>query len=195
MRPKPSRRPARCAITGVDVVTVPDGPRSGARLSALSLAVLMSQQRGIETLLQYSCRDRNLLGIQSDLLGAHALGLRNILGITGDARSLGDIPDATAVFDVDSIGLTNVVNRLNHGLDIGGQSIGAPTRFHTGVMANPSRDLDQELKRLEYKVEAGAEFVVTRPIFDAPGLRAVPPARRGLQDPDHRRDSGRSTAP
>jgi methionine synthase I (cobalamin-dependent)/5,10-methylenetetrahydrofolate reductase len=159
---------AACALRDhqVDVVAVPDGPRSGARLSALSLAVLMSQQHGIETLLQYSCRDRNLLGIQSDLLGAHALGLRNILGITGDARSLGDIPDATAVFDVDSIGLTNVVNRLNHGLDIGGQSIGAPTRFHTGVMANPSRDLDQELKRLEYKVEAGAEFVVTRPIFD-----------------------------
>ncbi len=160
---------AACALRDhqVDVVAVPDGPRSGARLSALSLAVLMSQQHGIETLLQYSCRDRNLLGIQSDLLGAHALGLRNILGITGDARSLGDIPDATAVFDVDSIGLTNVVNRLNHGLDIGGQSIGAPTRFHTGVMANPSRDLDQELKRLEYKVEAGAEFVITRPIFDA----------------------------
>jgi homocysteine S-methyltransferase len=159
---------AACALRdrGVDVVTVPDGPRSGARLSALSLAVLMSQQHGIETLLQYSCRDRNLLGIQSDLLGAHALGLRNLLGITGDARSLGDIPDATAVFDVDSIGLTNVVNRLNHGLDIGGQAIGAPTRFHAGVMANPSRDLDQELKRLDYKIEAGAEFVVTRPIFD-----------------------------
>jgi homocysteine S-methyltransferase len=151
---------------GVDVVTVPDGPRSGARLSALSLAVLISQG-GIETLLQYSCRDRNLLGIQSDLLGAHALGLRNILGITGDVRSLGDIPDATAVFDVDSIGLTNVITRLNHGLDIGGQPIGPPTRFLTGVMANPSRDLDQELKRLAYKVEAGAEFIVTRPVFDA----------------------------
>jgi methionine synthase / methylenetetrahydrofolate reductase(NADPH) len=151
---------------GVDVVTIPDGPRSGARLSALALAVLVSQQSGIDTLLQYSCRDRNLLGIQSDLLGAHALGLRNLLGITGDARSLGDIPDATAVFDVDSIGLTNVINRLNHGLDIAGQSIGPPTRFHAGVMANPSRDLEQELKRLEYKVEAGAEFVVTRPVFD-----------------------------
>jgi homocysteine S-methyltransferase len=163
---------AACGLRdrGVDVVTVPDGPRSGARLSALSLAVLMSQRHGIETLLQYSCRDRNLLGIQSDLLGAHALGLRNLLGITGDARSLGDIPDATAVFDVDSIGLTNVVNRLNHGLDIGAQSIGAPTQFHAGVMANPARDLDQELRRLEYKVEAGAEFVVTRPIFDVPAF-------------------------
>jgi methionine synthase I (cobalamin-dependent)/5,10-methylenetetrahydrofolate reductase len=157
----------RLGQRGVDVVTIPDGPRSGARLSALSLAVLIAQRGGVETLLQYSCRDRNLLGIQSDLLGAHALGLRNILGITGDVRSLGDIPDATAVFDVDSIGLTNVITRLNHGLDIGGQPIGPPTRFHAGVMANPSRDLDQELKRLAYKVEAGAEFVVTRPVFDA----------------------------
>jgi methionine synthase / methylenetetrahydrofolate reductase(NADPH) len=150
---------------GVDVVTIPDGPRSGARLSALSLAVLVAGQ-GIEPLLQYSCRDRNLLGIQSDLLGAHALGLRNILGITGDVRTLGDIPDATAVFDIDSIGLINVVTRLNYGLDIGGQPIGPPTRFHAGVMANPSRDLDQELKRLHYKVDAGAEFVITRPVFD-----------------------------
>jgi len=150
---------------GVDVVTIPDGPRSGARLSALSLAVLVAGQ-GVEPLLQYSCRDRNLLGIQSDLLGAHALGLRNLLGITGDVRTLGDIPDATAVFDIDSIGLINVVTRLNYGLDIGGQPIGPPTRFHAGVMANPSRDLDQELKRLHYKVDAGAEFVITRPVFD-----------------------------
>ena len=154
------------AAHGVDVVTIPDGPRSGARMSALALAVLVQQHAGVEALLQYSCRDRNLLGIQSDLLGAHAMGVRNLLGITGDVRSLGDIPDATAVFDVDSIGLTNVINRLNHGLDIGGQSIGEPTCFHTGVMVNPSRDLDQELRRLEFKVEAGAEFAVTRPVFD-----------------------------
>jgi homocysteine S-methyltransferase len=154
------------ADRGVDVVTIPDGPRSGARMSALALAVLVQQHAGVEALLQYSCRDRNLLGIQSDLLGAHAMGVRNLLGITGDVRSLGDIPDATAVFDVDSIGLTNVINRLNHGLDIGGQSIGEPTCFHTGVMVNPSRDLDQELRRLEFKVEAGAEFAVTRPVFD-----------------------------
>ena len=154
------------AKRGVDVVTIPDGPRSGARMSALSLAVLVQQHAGVEVLLQYSCRDRNLLGIQSDLLGAHAMGVRNLLGITGDVRNLGDIPDATAVFDVDSIGLTNVINRLNHGLDIGGQSIGEPTCFHAGVMVNPSRDLDQELRRLEFKVEAGAEFAVTRPVFD-----------------------------
>ena len=156
----------RLVQRGVDVVTIPDGPRSGARMSALSLAVLVQQHAGAEVLLQYSCRDRNLLGIQSDLLGAHAMGLRNLLGITGDVRNLGDIPDATAVFDVDSIGLTNVINRLNYGLDIGGQSIGEPTCFHAGVMVNPSRDLDQELRRLEFKIEAGAEFAVTRPVFD-----------------------------
>jgi homocysteine S-methyltransferase len=169
------------AARGVDVVTIPDGPRSGARISALALAVLVQQHAGLEALLQYSCRDRNLLGIQSDLLGAHAMGVRNLLGITGDVRSLGDIPDATAVFDVDSIGLTNVINRLNHGLDIGGQSIGEPTSFHTGVMVNPSRDLDQELRRLEFKVEAGAEFAVTRPVFDVGAferfLRRVEPMR------------------
>src|SRR5204862_2012737 len=158
---------------GVDVVNIPDGLRAGARLSALSLAVLIEQQAGIETLLHYSCRDRNLLGIQSDLLGAHAIGLRNLLLITGDPGRVGDYPDATAVFDVDSIGLTNVVARLNHGCDIGGQAIGAPTAFHIGVSLNPTTaDLDQELRRFEYKVEAGAEFVVTRPIFD---LRAFEP--------------------
>jgi homocysteine S-methyltransferase len=156
----------RLAARGVDVALIPDGPRTGARMSALSLAVLVQQHAAVEVLLQYSCRDRNLLGIQSDLLGAHAMGIRNVLGITGDVRNLGSIPDATAVFDVDSIGLTNVITRLNHGLDIGGQSIGDPTAFHTGVMVNPSRDLDQEMRRLEFKVEAGAEFAVTRPVFD-----------------------------
>jgi len=156
----------RLAARGVDVALIPDGPRTGARMSALSLAVLVQQHAAVEVLLQYSCRDRNLLGIQSDLLGAHAMGIRNVLGITGDVRNLGSIPDATAVFDVDSIGLTNLITRLNHGLDIGGQSIGDPTAFHTGVMVNPSRDLDQELRRLEFKVEAGAEFAVTRPVFD-----------------------------
>ncbi len=152
---------------GVDVVNVPDGGRAGARLSALSLAVLVEQQAGIETLLHYACRDRNLLGIQSDLLGAHAMGLRNVLLITGDPARVGEYPDATAVFDVDSIGLTNVVSRLNHGADVGGQSIGPPTAFHIGVSVNPAAvNLDEELRRFEYKVEAGAEFVLTRPIFD-----------------------------
>ncbi|HKT81379.1 MAG TPA: methylenetetrahydrofolate reductase, partial [Vicinamibacterales bacterium] len=152
---------------GVDIVNIPDGLRAGARLSALSLAVLIEQQAGIETLLHYSCRDRNLLGIQSDLLGAHAMGLRNLMLITGDPGRVGDFPDATAVFDVDSIGLTNVVSRLNHGLDVGGQAIGAPTAFHIGVSVNPgASNLDEELRRFDYKVDAGAEFVITRPIFD-----------------------------
>jgi len=154
-------------IRGVDVINIPDGLRAGARLSALSLAVLIEQQAGIETLLHYSCRDRNLVGIQSDLLGAHAMGLRNLMLITGDPGRVGDYPDATAVFDVDSIGLTNVVARLNHGCDVGGQAIGAPTAFHIGVSVNPAAsNLDEELRRFEYKVEAGAEFVITRPIFD-----------------------------
>jgi homocysteine S-methyltransferase len=155
------------ATHDVDVVTVLDAPRAGARMSALSLAVLVQQQAGVEALLQYSCRDKNLLGIQSDLLGAYAMGLRNLLGITGDVRKLGDIPDATAVFDVDSIGLTNLLTRLNHGLDVGGQPIGTPTAFHVGVMVNPAADdLEGELRRFEYKVEAGAEFAVTHPVFD-----------------------------
>jgi methionine synthase / methylenetetrahydrofolate reductase(NADPH) len=160
-------------IRGVDVINIPDGQRAGARISALSMAVLIEQQAGIETLLHYACRDRNLLGIQSDLLGAHAMGLRNLLLITGDPGRVGDYPDATAVFDVDSIGLTNVVTRLNHGCDVGGQAIGAPTAFHVGVSVNPAAsNLDEELRRFDYKVSAGAEYVITRPIFDVRGFEA-----------------------
>jgi methionine synthase I (cobalamin-dependent)/5,10-methylenetetrahydrofolate reductase len=161
-------------IRGVDVINIPDGQRAGARLSALSLAVLIEQQAGIETLLHYACRDRNLLGIQSDLLGAHAMGIRNLLLITGDPGRVGDYPDATAVFDVDSIGLTNVVSRLNRGCDVGGQAIGAPTGYHVGVSFNPGApNLDEELRRLDFKLEAGAEFIVTRPIFDVPAFQQV----------------------
>ena len=151
----------------MDAISISDGHRTSARISGLSLAVLIEQQAGIETMLHYACRDRNLIGIQSDLLGAHAMGLRNLMLITGDPGRVGDYPDATAVFDVDSIGLTNLVSRLNHGCDLGGQPIGAPARFHIGVSVNPAApNLDDELRRFEYKVEAGAEFVVTRPIFD-----------------------------
>src|SRR5262245_9288078 len=166
-------RARRLKIGGVDVINIPDGQRAGARISALSLAVLIEQQAGIETVLHYACRDRNLLGIQSDLLGAHAMGVRNLMLITGDPGRVGDYPDATAVFDVDSIGLTNVVSRLNRGCDVGGQSIGAPTAFHIGVSLNPAAsNLDQELRRFEYKVEAGAEFVVSRPVFDVRAFEA-----------------------
>jgi methionine synthase I (cobalamin-dependent)/5,10-methylenetetrahydrofolate reductase len=155
------------AADGLDLVMVTDAARGGARVGASALAALIQQHAGLEPLLQYSCRDRNLLGIQSDLLGAYAMGVRNVLGITGDVRRIGDYPDATAVFDVDSIGLTHVLTRLNHGLDIAGQPIGPPTALLTGVMVNPAaRDLDRELRRYEYKVDAGAEFAVTRPIFD-----------------------------
>ncbi|MGE5360823.1 MAG: bifunctional homocysteine S-methyltransferase/methylenetetrahydrofolate reductase [Bacteroidales bacterium] len=154
-------------IRGVDAVNIPDGPLSTARMSALSAAVMIEQQAGIETVLHYACRDRNLLGMQSDLLGAHAMGIRNVLLVTGDAPQSGDYPAATSVFDVDSIGLTNVVNRLNHGVDIGGQAIGCPTSYHIGVAVNPTAlDPDRELRRLEYKVEAGAEFAITQLVFD-----------------------------
>ena len=157
---------------GVDLVNIPDGPRAGARMSALSASVLVQQQCGMETVLHYACRDRNLLSMQSDLLGAHSMGIRNVLLVTGDPPRVGDYPDATAVFDVDSIGLTNVVARLNRGLDIGGQPIGAPTAFHIGVAVNPGAvDLDDEIKRFEYKVEAGAEFAITQPVFDVAALR------------------------
>jgi len=154
-------------IHGLDLVNIPDGPRASARMSALAAALLVQQQAGIETILHYACRDRNLLGMQSDLLGAHSMGVRNLLVITGDPTTVGDYPDATAVFDVDSIGLTNVVSRLNRGLDIGGQPIGQPTAFHIGVAANPGAlNLDEEVRRFEYKVQAGAEFAITQPVFD-----------------------------
>jgi methionine synthase I (cobalamin-dependent)/5,10-methylenetetrahydrofolate reductase len=156
----------RLKAHGVDVVHIPDGHR-GARMSALSLAVLVQQHASIETVLQYSCRDRNLLGMQSDLLGAHAMGVRNVMIVTGDTSHIGDYPDATGVFDVDSIGLTNLVSRLNQNLDIGGQPIGGPTAFHIGVRVNPgAEDLDAEVRRFDYKVEAGAGFAVTTPVFD-----------------------------
>ena len=160
-------------IHGLDLVNIPDGPRASARMSALSASVIVQQQSGIETILHYACRDRNLLGMQSDLLGAHSMGIRNVLLVTGDPPHAGDYPDATAVFDVDSIGLTNVVAQLNRGLDIGGQPIGTPTAFHIGVAVNPwAIDLDHEFRRFRYKVEAGAEFAITQPVFDVQGLVA-----------------------
>jgi homocysteine S-methyltransferase len=153
-------------VKGVDAVLIPDG-QTGPRLSALSLAVLIQQRTGIETVLQCSARDRSLLDLQSDLLGAHAMGIRNIVLVTGDVPLAGDYSDAAAVVDVDSIGLLNAVSRFNHGTDVGGQAIGQPTAFHIGVTLNPgAEDLDREMRRFEYKLEAGADFVVTRPVFD-----------------------------
>ena len=157
---------------GVDGVNIPDGARAQSRMSALATAVLVEQQIGIESVLHYCCRDRNLLGMMSDLLGAAALGLRNLLVITGDPPKMGPYPDATAVFDIDSIGLTNMVNKLNHGLDLGNNPIGEPTAFCVGVGVNPGAiNLDEEIKRFEWKVEAGAEYAITQPVFDTEQLR------------------------
>jgi len=158
-------------IHGVDLVNIPDGPRATGRMSALAAAVMVQQQAGIETILHYACRDRNMIGMQSDLLGAHAMDIRNLLVVTGDPPRVGDYPDATAVFEVDSIGLTNLVAQLNRGQDIGGQAIGQPTGFHIGVAANPGAfDLDQEARRFAYKAQAGAEFAITQPVFDVAAL-------------------------
>jgi len=152
---------------GVDAVNVPDGPRAQSRMGVLPSAILIQREVGIETVIHYCCRDRNLLGMLSDILGAHAAGLRNILIITGDPPKMGPYPEATAVFDIDSIGLTNLVYRLNHGLDPGNNPIGAPTRWAIGVGVNPGAvELDRELSRFHWKVDAGAEFAVTQPVFD-----------------------------
>ncbi|HSB74371.1 MAG TPA: bifunctional homocysteine S-methyltransferase/methylenetetrahydrofolate reductase, partial [Terriglobales bacterium] len=152
---------------GVDAVNIPDSPRASARMGNQALSILVQQQVGIEAVLHYTCRDRNVLSIQSDLLGAATIGIRNLICITGDPPKLGNYPDATAVFDVDSIGLVNIVHNLNRGLDIGGNPLGAGTGFVIGVGANPGvPNIDEEIRRFEYKVEAGAEYAVTQPVFD-----------------------------
>ncbi len=152
---------------GIHAINIPDSPRASARMSAQSLCIQIQQKTGIETILHYTCRDRNVLSIQSDLLGASSIGLKNILCLTGDPPKLGNYPDATAVFDVDAIGLVNIVNRLNHGLDIGGNPIGASTGFTIACAANPGvPDIDNEIRRFAYKVEAGAEYAITQPVFD-----------------------------
>jgi homocysteine S-methyltransferase len=158
---------------GIDAVNVPDGPRAQNRMGAMSVATLILTKVGIEPILHYCCRDRNLLGMHSDLLGASALGLNNLLLITGDPPKMGPYPEATAVFDIDSVGLTNMVNLLNHGLDLGGNPFGEPTGFTIGVGVNPGHlDLDHELSRLEWKVKAGAEYAITQPVFDAAQLES-----------------------
>jgi methionine synthase I (cobalamin-dependent)/5,10-methylenetetrahydrofolate reductase len=152
---------------GVDGINIPDSPRASARISNQALSLIIQREVGIEAILHYTCRDRNVLGIQSDLLGAAATGIRNLICITGDPPKMGNYPDATAVFDVDAIGLVNIVHNLNRGLDIGGNPIGAGTGFVIGVGANPGLpNIDEEIRRFEYKVEAGAEYAVTQPVFD-----------------------------
>lgn len=156
-----------CAAHGIDCINVPDGPRASARMSAQVTCQLIQQHAGIEAVLHFCCRDRNILGIQSELLGAYAAGIRNLICITGDPPRMGSYPAATAVFDVDAIGLVNIVNNLNHGLDIGGNPMGSQTALLIGVGANPGAvNLDEEIRRFEWKVQAGAEYAVTQPVFD-----------------------------
>ena len=163
----------RCAEAGIDAINVPDGPRASARMSAQITCQLIQQHAGIEAVLHFCCRDRNILGIQSELLGAHTAGVRNLICITGDPPRMGAYPDATAVFDVDAIGLVNIVKNLNHGLDIGGNPMGSQTALLIGVGANPGApNMDEEIRRFEWKVEAGAEYVVTQPVFDLRLLEA-----------------------
>ena len=158
---------------GVDAINIPDSPRASARMSNQALSLLVQQEVGIEAILHYTCRDRNVLSMQSDLLGAAALGIHNLICITGDPPKMGNYPDATAVFDVDAIGLVNIVHNLNRGLDIGGNPLGTGTSFVIGVGANPGLpNIDEEIKRFEYKVEAGAECAVTQPVFDLKLLEA-----------------------
>jgi len=156
-----------CKAAGIDVINVPDGPRASARLSAQVTCQIFQRDAEIEAVLHFCCRDRNILGIQSELLGAHSTGVRNLICITGDPPRMGNYPSATAVFDVDAIGLCNIVNNLNHGLDIGGTPMGSQTALLMGVGANPGAlNLDEEVRRFEWKVQAGAEYVVTQPVFD-----------------------------
>ena len=175
---------ALLAARGIHAINVPDSPRASARMSAQSLCIQIQQKVGIETVLHYTCRDRNVLSIQSDLLGASSIGLKNILCLTGDPPKLGNYPDATAVFDVDAIGLVNIVRRLNHGLDIGGNPIGASTGFSIAAAANPGvPDIDNEIRRFAYKVEAGAEYAITQPVFDLRLLEAFLKRIEGFRIP------------
>ena len=163
----------RLKAAGVDAVALLDTPRAQSRMGVLPSAMLIEREVGIETVMHYTCRDRNMLGMISDILGGAAAGLRNILIVTGDAPTMGPYPDTTVVFDIDSIGLTNVVHRLNQGLDPGGSPIGEPTRWVIGVGVNhAAADPEREIKRFYWKVDAGAEFAVTQPVFDAEPLAA-----------------------
>jgi homocysteine S-methyltransferase len=163
----------RVKVAGADAVTILDGARAQSRMGVIPSAIIVENRVGIETIAHYTCRDRNMLGMISDLVGAAAAGLRNIMIVTGDPPRLGPYPDSTAVFDIDSIGLTNVVYRLNHGLDPGGNPLGDPTEYVIGVAANQSApDLDRELSRLQWKIDAGADFIATQPVFDPERLAA-----------------------
>ena len=172
------------AEAGIRFVNIADGPRATARMSAIAFAALVERRGGVETILHYQCRDRNLIGIQSDLLGAHALGIRNLLAVTGDPPKLGDYPHATAVFDVDSVGLVRILDGLNHGLDLAGNPLGAPLPFYIGVGANPAAaDPGAEMRKFEKKVAAGAQYCLTQPVYETNLLERFLGDVRGFEIP------------
>ncbi len=157
----------QCKAAGIDAINIPDGPRASARLSPIITAQQILQQAHIEPILHFCCRDKNLIGIQADLLGCAAVGVNNILFITGDPPKLGDYPFASAVFDVDSIGAVKIQYRLNCGVDLGGKAIKPPTKTLIGVGADPNAlDMKREIRRTFEKAEAGAEYIITQPVFD-----------------------------
>ena len=174
----------QCAEAGVDAINIPDGPRASSRLSPLVTAVRIQQDAGIEAILHFCCRDRNLIGMQSDLLGASTIGVRNLLIITGDPPKLGEYPSATGVFDMDSVALAGVARNLNRGVDIGGNGVDPPTSLVIGVGANPvAADLDREIDRFKQKVLAGAEYAITQPVFDPECLLRFLDATRDFRIP------------
>ncbi|MBD3315608.1 MAG: bifunctional homocysteine S-methyltransferase/methylenetetrahydrofolate reductase, partial [Chitinivibrionales bacterium] len=161
----------QCSVNGIDAINIPDGPRASTRVSPMIAALAILKEANIEPVLHYCCRDRNLIGMQADILGAYAAGLHNILIITGDPPKLGDYPDATGVFDVDAIGLTQAVANMNHGVDVGGNPVNPPTGVFICVGANPCAvDPEREIERYFKKLDAGAEFAITQPVFDTEAL-------------------------
>ena len=160
-----------CREAGFDAINIPDGPRASSRVSALVTAHTIQTQAGIEAILHQCCRDKNLIGMQSDLLGCTSLGINNILFITGDPPKLGDYPFASGVFDIDSIGIIKIQNRLNHGLDLANKPIPMPTKTAIGAGADPNAiDMEREVRRTIEKIEAGAEYFITQPVFDPDSL-------------------------
>jgi homocysteine S-methyltransferase len=156
---------------GVDAINLPDGPRASSRISPLVTAQQILQEAHIEPILHFCCRDRNLIGMQADLLGCAASGINNLLFVTGDPPKLGLYPDATGVFDTDAIGMVAVQRRLNRGIDLGGQAVNPATKAVIGVGLDPTAlDRHRELDRFRMKVEAGAEFAITQPVFDPEAL-------------------------
>ncbi len=171
-------------LRGFDAVNIADSPMARVRMSPVALAHLLRECMGMDTILHMTCRDRNLLSLQSDLLGAYALGVHNVLALTGDPVSVGDYPQATGVFDVTSEGLVHIMNRLNSGTDLAGNQLSTAPSFCIGVAVNPaSSELTKEVSRLARKRDAGAHFTLTQPVYDIPLLNKFTKAMEGIDIP------------